>query len=217
MPDTLEVEIWADVVCPWCYIGKKRFEQALAAFPERDRVIVTLRSFELDPTPREPSEGDVADLLAAKYAMAPAQAREAVEGVRRTAAEVGIDMAAGQRFHGNTRDAHRLMHFAASRGLESQVAEGLYRAHFVDGASLFDRAALVAIAADAGLDPMEAAEVLAGDSYDAEVMADEELAAAFGIGGVPFFAFDRRLGVSGAQPVEVLSAALQQAWDDASA
>ena len=214
MRKPLEVEIWADVVCPWCYIGKRRFEQALASFPHRDDVRVTLRSFELDPTPREASEGDVARLLAAKYGMTESEARQAVEGVRRTAQEVGIDMSDGQRHHGNTRDAHRLLHLAADQGLQEQLAEALYKAHFTEGRSLVDPDSLAAIATSVGLDPAEVKRVLAGTEYDEAVTADEELAAEFGISGVPFFVFDRRLGVSGAQPAALLAEALAQAWNE---
>ena len=214
MREPLEVEIWADVVCPWCYIGKRRFEEALASFEHRDDVRVTLRSFELDPTPREASEGDVARLLAAKYGMTESEARQAVEGVRRTAQEVGIDMSDGQRHHGNTRDAHRLLHLAADQGLQEQLAEALYKAHFTEGRSLVDPDSLAAIATSVGLDPAEVKRVLAGTEYDEAVTADEELAAEFGISGVPFFVFDRRLGVSGAQPAALLAEALAQAWNE---
>ena len=214
MRKPLEVEIWADVVCPWCYIGKRRFEQALASFPHRDDVRVTLRSFELDPTPREASEGDVAHLLAAKYGMTESEAREAVEGVRRTAQDVDIDMSEGQRYHGNTRDAHRLLHLAAERGLQEQLAEAFYKAHFTEGRSLFDADSLAAIAASVGLDSADVERVLAGTDYDEAVVADEDLAREFGISGVPFFVFDRRLGVSGAQPAALLGDALAQAWDE---
>ena len=217
MREPLEVEIWADVVCPWCYIGKRRFEEALASFEHRDDVRVTLRSFELDPTPREGREGDIAHLLAAKYGMTESEARQAVDGVRRTAEEVGIDMSGGQRFHGNTRDAHRLLHLAAEQGLQEQLAEALYKAHFTEGRSLFDTDSLASIAVSVGLDASEVARVLEGSAYDDAVAADEDLAREFGIGGVPFFVFDRRLGVSGAQPASLLGDALAQAWSEAAA
>ena len=215
MREPLEVEIWADVVCPWCYIGKRRFEEALASFEHRDDVRVTLRSFELDPTPREAREGDVAHLLAAKYGMTESEARDAVEGVRRTAQEVGIDMSDGQRYHGNTRDAHRLLHLAAEHGVQEQLSEAFYRAHFTEGGSLFNADSLAVLATSVGLDAADVERVLAGSEYDDAVAADEDLAREFGISGVPFFVFDRRLGVSGAQPAALLGDALAQAWDDA--
>lgn len=212
--DALEVEIWADVVCPWCYIGKARFDQALAEFPFRDHVNVTLRSFELDPTPRKAEMADTATRLATKYGMSPQQAQEAVDRVRAVAAEAGIAMTEGDQFHGNTRDAHRLVHFAMERGRGAELSRALYDAHFTRRQSVFDHGVLADLAAEAGLDRDEAQDVLASGRYDDDVVADEELAASFGISGVPFFVFDRRIGVSGAQPLDVMTAALQEAWGE---
>ena len=212
MREPLEVEVWADVVCPWCYIGKRRFEAALSEFAHRDDVRVTMRSFELDPTPRSAVQGDIAEMLAAKYGMSIDQAHDAVEGVRQTAAQVGIDMDNGQRFQGNTRDAHRLLHYAAEVGMQDRLSEALYRAHFTLGDSVFDHATLADLAEAAGLDRTQAERVLSGMDYDDDVAADEDLARSLGINGVPFFVFDRRLGVSGAQPVELMREALEQAW-----
>jgi len=210
----MRVEIWSDVVCPWCYIGKRRFEQALAAFPHRDEVEVVWRSFELDAhAPAERTEGQAAH-LAQKYGRTLEQAQEMLDSMTATAAQDGLDFRFDVMRGGSTFDAHRLLHLAAERGVQDAVKERLLRATFTEGAPVADHDTLVRLVAEAGLDAGEAREVLASDRYADEVRADQQEAQRFGISGVPFFVVDRTYGVSGAQPAEVLRQVLDKAWQD---
>jgi predicted DsbA family dithiol-disulfide isomerase len=214
----VKVEIWSDVVCPWCYIGKRRFERALAGFEHRDEVEVRWRSFELDPrAPRESGDEEPAARLARKYGMTVEQARAAQDRVTGLAAEEGLAYRLDAARPANTFDAHRLLHLAADRGVQAAVKEGLMAAYFTEARPIGDSETLVAVAAGAGLDEAAAREVLAGDAYAEDVAADEREAAALGISGVPFFVLDRRYGVSGAQPAELIAQALDRAWADAHA
>ena len=211
----MRVEIWSDVVCPWCYVGKRRFEQALAGFAHRDEVEVIWRSFELDPTaPTERTEGQAAH-LASKYHLTPERAQEMLDSMTATAAQDGLDFAFDRMRGGNTFDAHRVIHLAAERGLQGAVKERLLRATFTEGEPIGDHEALVRLAAEAGLDADEVREVLQGSRFADDVRADEQDAQRLGITGVPFFVVDRRYGVSGAQPAEVLREVLEKAWQDA--
>lgn len=211
----MRVEVWSDVVCPWCYIGKRRLEGALARFPQAGQVEVVWRSFELDPeAPLEP-QGTLEERLAAKYGMSLAEARAANARVAGIAAGEGLryDLAAARP--GNTFDAHRLLHLAAERQLQPALKERLLRAYFSEGAPIADREALVRLAVEAGLDAAEARRVLGSDAYAEQVRADEREAAALGCQGVPFFVIDRAYGVSGAQPADLLLRVLQEAWSAA--
>lgn len=208
----MRVEIWSDIACPWCYIGKRRFEAALARFEHRDEMEVVWRSFELDPgAPAEP-EGDLAEALARKYGSSVEQVQERWEGMTAMAAEDGLDM----RFHdvrrGNTFDAHRLTHLAAAHGLGDATVERLFRAHHTEGELLSDHTVLERLAVEAGLPGSEVAEVLADDRFAAEVREDERTAASLGITAVPFFVIDRAMGASGAHPPEVLLQLLGRGW-----
>jgi predicted DsbA family dithiol-disulfide isomerase len=206
------VEIWSDVVCPWCAVGKARFEQALARFPHAEQVEVRWRSFELDPHAPVERTGDYVEHLAAKYGGGRASAQAMVDRMTQVAAAEGLVFRFDLARPGRTFDAHRLLHLAADRGAQQALADRLFRAAFTDGEPIGDRGALARLAADAGLDPAEVADVLAGDAYADAVRADERQAAASGITGVPFFVLDRALGVSGAQTPDVLLQALEQAW-----
>jgi predicted DsbA family dithiol-disulfide isomerase len=208
----MQVEIWSDVVCPWCYVGKRRFEQALAAFPHRDSVEVVWRSFELDPAAPAERPGPYAGHLASKYGVPVTRAQEIIDGMTATAAADGLELRFDRARAGGTFDAHRMIHLAAESGLQDAVQERLMRATFTEGEPIGDRDALVRLVAEAGLDPERARAVLADGSYGADVRADEEMARQLGITGVPFFAVDRTYGVSGAQPAEVLLQVLERAW-----
>ena len=206
----MQVEIWSDVVCPWCYVGKRRFELALSAFDHRDAVEVVWRSFELDvDAPRE-REGDYAGRLAAKYGVDPDEAQVMIDRMVRLADEVGIDMRFDRLRAGNTFDAHRLLHWAREHGLQGELGERLFRAVFCEGVPVGDRAALAELAADVGLDG--AAAVLQSGAYAADVRADEQEAAALGCRGVPFFVIDRRYAIAGAQSTDLFAEVLDQAW-----
>jgi predicted DsbA family dithiol-disulfide isomerase len=204
------VEIWSDMICPWCYVGKRRFEHALALFAGRDEVDVIWRSFELDPNaPREPVP--LADRLASKFNVSHADAVAMNERMTETASGAGLQFRLDKAISGNTFDAHRVIHLAASHGLQAEADERIKESYFAEGRPISDRESLVELAASVGLDAAETRAMLESDRFTDEVREDEQTAAAFGISGVPFFVFDRRLGVSGAQPPEVLLGALQEA------
>ena len=210
----MQVEIWSDVVCPWCYVGKRRFERALAAFPHRDSVEVVWRSFELDPSAPAERVGPYAEHLASKYGTSVDRAQEMVDGMTATAAEDGLELRFDRARPGSTFDAHRLLHLAAEVGLQDAVKERLMRAVFTEGEPIGHPEALVRLVAEVGVDPERARAVLAEGTYGDAVRADEEQARRFGITGVPFFVVDRTYGVSGAQPVDVLRQVLERAWAD---
>jgi predicted DsbA family dithiol-disulfide isomerase len=204
------VEIWSDVICPWCYVGKRRFENALARFDGRADVEVIWRSFELDPgAPREPIP--LAERLSKKFNVDLAEAEAINERMTETAASVGLQFRLDKAISGNTFDAHRLIHFAASQGLQAEADERVKEAYFAEGLAISDRESLIELATSIGLVADETRAMLESDRFTDEVREDERTAAGFGIHGVPFFVFDRRLGVSGAQPPEVLLGALQEA------
>jgi predicted DsbA family dithiol-disulfide isomerase len=207
----VQVEIWSDVVCPWCAIGKRRFETALAGFEHRAEVEVRYRSFELDPTTPRTVEGNATQRLADKYGVPLAQAEAMQQRVIDQAASEGLDFRFDRARPGNTVDAHRLLHLAADRGLQAELKERLLLAYFTEGEPIGEVDALVRLAGEVGLDEAEARSVLESDAYLAEVRDDQATAQALGISGVPFFVLDRTFGVSGAQPVEVLLGALRQA------
>jgi predicted DsbA family dithiol-disulfide isomerase len=208
------VEIWSDIVCPWCYIGKARFEKSLAVSPHRDEVEVVFRSFELDPTRARDAATPVVTMLADKYGLSEDQARQAEQDVAQNAAAEGLPYRT-DRAHGNTFDIHRLIQLAKEHGRQDVMVDLAYRANFAEG-TIFVPGRLEELAAEAGLDPEAVRKVLADETaYADAVRADEQEAARLGATGVPFFVFDGRLGVSGAQPVELLTRALAEAWDTA--
>ncbi len=210
MTDALKVEIWSDVVCPWCYIGKRRLEAAVAS--SGVPVELTWRSFQLDPTaPRESTE-DVATYLGRKYGGGREAGLAMNERVSQVAAGDGLEYHLDVAQRANTVDAHRLLHLAADHGLQDALKERLLRAYFTDGLAIGDPDVLAALATEVGLPGERVREVLASDEFAADVRADQDEAAALGATGVPFFVVDRRYGISGAQPVELFEQALQQAW-----
>jgi predicted DsbA family dithiol-disulfide isomerase len=207
----VQVEIWSDIVCPWCYVGKRRFEAALAAFEHRDEVTVTWRSFELDPQAPVTRAVDSATHLAQKYGMTREQAQTSQSKLADVAAADGIDMRFDLARGGNTFDAHRLVHLAEAHGLQDAMTERLMRAYFTEGEPIGDADALARLALDVGLPEDEVRDVLATDRYAAEVRDDERTAASLGIHAVPFIAVDRRIGAAGARPPEALGELLRQA------
>jgi predicted DsbA family dithiol-disulfide isomerase len=210
----MQIEIWSDVVCPWCYLGKRRFERALEAFAHRDEVDVVFRSFELDPTAARDATVPTVDLLAERYGMSVAQAETAQREMETRAVGDGLHFRMTGLRSGNTRDAHRLIHLAGSPDKQAELVERLHRAYFTEQRSVFDAESLTEVGVEAGLDRSEVAAVLASDRFDAEVDADEAAARSLGATGVPFFVIDRRYGVSGAQPAAVLAQVLERAWDE---
>ena len=208
----MDVEIWSDIACPWCYIGKRGFEAALEQFEHRDQVNVIWRSFELDPSAPPERTGDRAERLAQKYGMTVQQAREAEQRLMDVAAGVGLPFRFDIARSGSTFDGHRLVHLAATHDLQDAMKERLLRAYFTEGELMSDHHALVRMAVEVGLDEQEVRQLLAGDRYADDVRQDERTAGELGIGAVPTFVVDRKLGASGAQPPDALLELLRQGW-----
>jgi predicted DsbA family dithiol-disulfide isomerase len=209
----MHIDIWSDVVCPWCYLGKRRLERALDEFEHRGEVSIAHRSFQLDPSRPKHVTMSRRQMLMAKYHLTEDQVAEMDGKMERTAARDGlIYRLSPEGVTGNTLDAHRLLHFAKARGREEAMLDRLYRAYFSEQRSVFDTDSLVELAKDAGLDASEAREVLNGDAYSEDVDADIKEARLLGVSGVPFFVIDDRYGVSGAQPVDVFRQVLAHAW-----
>ena len=206
------LEIWSDVVCPWCYIGKRRFERALTQFPHSDQVDVVWRSFQLDPEAPRQIAGNLTELLAQKFGISSIQVATMNQQITDLAAQEGLAYQLEHAQPGNTFDAHRLIHLAAANGLQTAAKERLLRAYFCEGRSISDHDALLAIGSELGLSTDAVQAMLGGNAYGDAVRSDQQRAARLGIRGVPFFVLDGRYGVSGAQTPEVLLNALQQAW-----
>ncbi|HSZ38880.1 MAG TPA: DsbA family oxidoreductase [Trebonia sp.] len=210
----MRVDIWSDVVCPWCYVGKARFEKALTGFAHRDQVEVVYRSFELDPTPRPAGRRQkVLEMLSEKYGMSLADARQAEDHVAGLARAEGLGYDS-QRPVGNTFDLHRVLQHAREKGVQHELLVAIYQAYFAEGREIFDIPVVTEIAAGAGLDAGTVGNILENsDLYADAVKRDEQEAGQLGITGVPFFVFDMALGVSGAQATDTFTHALTQAWD----
>lgn len=210
----MRVQIWSDVVCPWCYVATARFDKALAAFPHREEVEVVHRSFELDPGHDRKHVEPVPAFLATRYGP---QGPDMDQQIARLARREGLEYRT-DRIVGSTLDAHRLLHLAKDHGLQHELLALLFRANFAKAESIFTRDALHELAAEAGLDPHQVRSVLGDpDAYLAEVRADEQEAARRGASGVPYFLLDDGHLLSGAQPVSAFTTALLQAWEDRAA
>lgn len=212
----LHIDIWSDIACPWCYVGKRRLEQALERFPHKAEVDVVWRAFELDPSAprvRDRSQS-YAERLAANYGTQPEQAQGMIDRMVGTAAGDGLEFRFDRIRPGNTFDAHRLLHLAHERGTQDALKERMLRAYMTEGQAIGERDVLVALAREAGLDDQEVRDVLDGERYASEVRRDEALARGLGITGVPFFVLAGRLAVSGAQPADVMLGALDKAWSE---
>ena len=207
---TTTVEVWSDVVCPWCYVGKRNLDSALAELPDGDEVNVVWRSFELDPAlPADAGSAD--EELARRRGLTLEQAREMHEETERMGTEIGIPFDFAKARRGNTFDAHRVLHMANESGRQQAVLERLLAAYFSEGTPIGDRAALAEAAGQAGLDAEAVAAMLDGDGHAADVRNDEREAAELGITAVPFFVIDRRWGLAGAHPPETIRDAIQRA------
>ena len=212
---TVRIEVWSDVVCPWCYIGKRRLETALERFPHRDQVEVVWRSFQLDPSVPEGETHATLPALAAKYGRPVEDMRAMMRHVEETAAGEGLEYRLADGVSGNTLLAHELIHLAAGRGLQGEMKERLLHAYFEEARSVFDVDSLAALAVEVGLEEAEVRAALADHRYRPAVLADASTAQALGATGVPFFVVDRKYGAAGAQPAELLLQVLERAWADA--
>ncbi len=213
----MKIEIWSDIVCPWCYIGKRRIENALDEFAHADEVEVHWRSYQLDPgAPTEPTES-TSVMLAKKYGQSLDGAKQMQDRVEAVAAEEGLIYRLSETLHLNTADAHRVIHLAHAHGgneLQGKVKEALLKAYFTEARNVADHTVLREVAVAAGLDGVRVEEVLGSREFEADVHADVEQAQAYGATGVPFFVIDQKYGVSGAQPVEAFTQVLERAWAD---
>jgi len=207
----MRVDIWSDLVCPWCYVGKRRFEKALERFDHRADVEVVHRSFQLNPAAPRDRTSDRREMLMQKYQLSPAQVEEMDARMTQVAAAEGLEFQLQGTVTGNTFDAHQLVHLGRERGMQDPVVERLYRAYFTEQRSLFTPESLLDLAADAGLDRDEAADVLRTNRYAEAVAADIATARRLGATGVPLFVADDRYGISGAQAPEAFLDVLQRA------
>lgn len=213
----MQIEVWSDVVCPWCFVGKRRLEGALADFAHRDDVEVVYRSFELDPSAPQHGHELTSVSLTRKLGRSVEEVRAMQQQLIDLGASEGLELRLHDNVHTNTVDAHRLLHLALETGgpgLQRELAEALFAAYFTRAEDVGDHAVLTAAAVDAGLDPERVAAVLASDEYAGAVASDVAQARAYGATGVPFFVVDQKYGVSGAQPTEVFAQVLAQAWTE---
>lgn len=208
----MKIDVWTDIVCPFCYLGRRYLETAIEGFQHRDEVEVSWHSFELDRSAPAVSEQALVEMIAAKYGISTEQAVGQHESMASAARDAGLEFNWQQARRGNSFDAHRVVHLAAEHGLAAVAHERLMKAYFTDGLAIGDRQTLVGLAVEVGLDRDEVVAMLAGDDYGNHVRSDEATAAMLGATGVPYFVFDRKYGVSGAQPVAVMGQALETAW-----
>lgn len=208
----MKVDIWSDIACPFCYIGKRNFEKALEQFPHKDQVQVTMHSFELDPNAPKDQNISMDQMLAKKYNMSLERARQMNQSVTERAAQAGIHFDLEAAILTNHFDGHRLLHLAKERGVQSAMQEKLFAAYFSEGKDVSNHHELIQLGAEAGLKPAEIKEVLESDMYTAEVREDEANANELGISGVPAFVLAEKYLISGAQPVETFVEALNAAW-----
>lgn len=204
------IEIWSDILCPFCYIGKRRFQAALDAFPQKDRFTVTWRSFELDPQAKRDYDLSIYELLAKKYGRSLEWAKEMNANMEEQGRQLGLEFHMDRIVPTNSFDAHRLMHLGKSLGLQDAVSEKLFAAYFTEGRHIGKKETLLAIAADAGLDASRTQAMLDSDEFTDAVRQDEDEAQLFGLTGVPAFVLNRKYLISGAQPTEIFSQALQK-------
>jgi len=212
----MKVEIWSDVACPWCYIGKRRFEAALENFEHKDQVEVHWRSYQLDPTLPEHYDGTETEYLSQMKGLPQDQVRQMFAHVKAQAAGEGLAYDFDRIVVANSFTAHRFIHLAQEHGLGAEAKEALLSGHFEHGEDIGDVGYLARTGAALGLDEAEVRKALEGSRFTDEVNADIAEARALGITGVPFFVLDRKYGISGAQPAAVFGQALAQAWAERS-
>ncbi|GLF81687.1 MULTISPECIES: DsbA family oxidoreductase [Bacillus] len=213
----MKVQIWSDIACPFCYIGKKQLETALEQFPEKDQVEIEFKSFELDPHAPAQVDHDVHDMLVKKYGMSRSQAMAMNEQVKQAGKEKGIDFQFDPLVLTNTFDAHRLAQYAGQMGKGDFVMGELFQAYFTDGKHVGDRQTLLQIAEKAGLDEKEVQQVLGSEAFADHVRKDEQEARQLGINAVPFFLINDKYSVAGAQPADTFLGALETAWKEEAA
>lgn len=199
----MKIEVWSDFVCPFCYIGKRRLETALNNFEHKDEVELVFKSFELDPSAKKKYGENINELIAQKYGITVEKAKESNDQLVEQAKAVGLKYNFDDLIPTNSFDAHRLAHYAKSQGKMNELAERIFKGYFVDSLNISDDKVLAALAGEVGLDSEKALRILESDQYSAEVRNDEESASKFRVGGVPYFVFDNKYAVSGAQPTDL--------------
>lgn len=215
MTEPIKIDVWSDIACPWCYIGKRNLERGLATARDDDDapvVEVVYHSFELAPDTPVDFDGDEIDYLAGHKGISREQAAQMIQRVTEVAADAGLFYRYDLLRHTNTVKAHELLHFAKENGRQLELVERLMAAYFTEGRHLGDDDELVALAIDAGLDGDDAREALRSGRFRQAVRDDEQRAAEYGISGVPFFVIDGKYGVSGAQPAEAFAQVARQVW-----
>ena len=210
----MKVEIWSDVMCPFCYIGKRKFEAALAQFPQKENVEIEWKSFQLDPEMPNNSGQSIHEYLAERKGWTLEYTKKAHDQMTGMAAAVGLQYNFDKAVLANSFDAHRFAHLAAKYGLGDAAEESLFKAYFTEGKNISDHEVLAQLGAAIGLDAEEVRTTLSGSTYTREVQQDIAEAAALGARGVPFFVIDRKYAVSGAQPEETFLNALQQSFSE---
>ena len=206
----MKVEIWSDIVCPFCYIGKRKFETALADFAGKDKVEIEWKSFQLDPEMDNKEGLNVHEYLGKRKGGTPADGKRMNDSMTAAAAEVGLQYDFDNGIINNTMNAHRLLHWAKEAGLQNELKERIFKAYYTEGIDTADIAELVRLAMETGLDPVQARKVLEENLYVNEVLQDQQEAAQLGVQGVPFYVFNRKYAVSGAQPSEVFAQVLNK-------
>ncbi|MCJ0741709.1 DsbA family oxidoreductase [Pedobacter montanisoli] len=210
----MKIEIWSDVMCPFCYIGKRHLEKAMDKLPFKDKIDIEWRSYQLNPDYQNENHETVYDYLSRSKGMSVDQAKQMTAQVRNMADEAGLSVDFGKNIPANTFKAHQLIHFAATKKLQNQAEEALFKAHFTEGKDVNDKVILLDIASNLGLDRTEAEEALNKETFAEAVRYDIYESQQIGIRGVPFFVLDRKYALSGAQPVEAFEAALKQSFDE---
>ncbi|MCR2802839.1 DsbA family oxidoreductase [Paenibacillus soyae] len=210
----MKVEIWSDFVCPFCYIGKRRLEEALAGFEHKEQVVIEYKSFELDPNADSEARMHTHEMLASKYGMSVEQAKASGQSVAGQAAAAGLEFRFENQYVQNTFDAHRLAQFAAVSGRGAEMAERLFRAYFTDNDLIGNKEVLARLAEEVGLDAGQVSELLGSEQFADVVRQQESEGSQLGIRGVPFFVIDRKYGISGAQSPAVFLDTLQKAWTE---
>ncbi|NMH70171.1 DsbA family oxidoreductase [Bacillus sp. RO3] len=210
----MKIEVWSDYVCPFCYIGKRRLEEALEQFHQRDQVEIEFRSFELDPSAPVDTDMSIQELLSKKYRTSLEQAQNMTDSMTQQAAAVGLDFRFDTSIPTNTFDSHRLTKYAETKGKGEKLTELLLHAHFTLSKHIGDKETLVEIAKQAGLDGEESKAVLEGSDFSQDVRSDEEEARQIGVQGVPFFVINRKYAISGAQPKDVFLNSIQKVWEE---
>lgn len=200
----MRIDVWSDVICPWCYLGKRRLELVLEDHPLRDDVQVIWHSYELDPAAPPSDDRPMTEIIAKKYGTSIEQAQAGQDRLTALAAEVGLEYHLDRTRRANTFDAHRLLHLARERHCQGTVGMALFSAYFTEGRLISDRDELVSIASASGLDAAEVASVLESGAFSEHVRRDEQAALELGVTGVPFFLFNMKYGLAGAQAPEML-------------